>query len=519
MKRTTLPCVLLLLSLLAAPSFVRALHFRPSAARRLLHDVPEANSDAVSSTSYLDTLQARGVTAAEQLNNVLGLPVAGALNEDDIAALLQDVQGDSAASATANTSLSADNIIDTYGDADRELNATATSSAALAILACKADINCQIGTVEDASDDQGSSHSIAWLKWTGAAVLFVEALIGLLIPFFLKLQLPILDGWFLAALNCFAGGVFLTFGFMHLLPDAVSATSDSLADSFPMAYFFAALGFYLLFLMQKVVAPMLSGSHVVAGHHGHAHDHNACTTAGGCCAVPASLAPAASDVTLLPTTVNPAYTPGNAMAKPLSSETSSADAVVECTNCGCDLDTSPETAQMTQQKTATVAGRSWQGMTWQMWLSPIMMWAGICVHGVLEGLSLGLQHDKAGAVTVLVAMVSHKWVESVALSSMLVKNGGGFKEVWICLLPFAACFFLGTGIGVGVGHDENPWVDIVLFGLIAGAFIFVGGYELIATEFTNERNLGKSKYRRAGLFLPIFAGFVLVALLQLVHGS
>ena len=35
---------------------------------------------------------------------------------------------------------------------------------------------------------------------------------GLLIPFFLKLQLPILDGWFLAALNCFAGGVFLTFG-------------------------------------------------------------------------------------------------------------------------------------------------------------------------------------------------------------------------------------------------------------------------------------------------------------------
>ncbi len=54
---------------------------------------------------------------------------------------------------------------------------------------------------------------------------------------------------------------------------------------------------------------------------------------------------------------------------------------------------------------------------------------------------------------------------------------------------------------------------------VAGAFIFVGGYELIATEFTNERNLGKSKYRRAGLFLPIFAGFVLVALLQLVHGS
>ena len=45
------------------------------------------------------------------------------------------------------------------------------------------------------------------------------------------------------------------------------------------------------------------------------------------------------------------------------------------------------------------------------------------------------------------------------------------REVLCCLLPFAACFFLGTGIGVGVGKDENPWVDIVLFGLIAGEAI------------------------------------------------
>ena len=54
---------------------------------------------------------------------------------------------------------------------------------------------------------------------------------------------------------------------------------------------------------------------------------------------------------------------------------------------------------------------------------------------------------------------------------------------------------------------------------LAGAFIFVGGYELIATEFSSDKNLGKSRFRRAGLFVFVFAGFVLVALLQLVHGS
>jgi len=54
---------------------------------------------------------------------------------------------DSAASTTANASLSADDIIDTYGDADRTLNATATSSAALAMLACKVRSTVFIGCV------------------------------------------------------------------------------------------------------------------------------------------------------------------------------------------------------------------------------------------------------------------------------------------------------------------------------------------------------------------------------------
>ena len=140
-----------------------------------------------------------------------------------------------------------------------------------------------------------SRGNIEWLKWTGAAVLFVEGLIvspnilqlftqsvvtissaeiegvhwqdcelqalqcsspnlpyhmtwvvhgmtcvsnrhrqvtdvellmcqGLLIPVFFKLGWSFLGGWFLSALNCFAGGVFLTFGgcFCHLPQDVPS---------------------------------------------------------------------------------------------------------------------------------------------------------------------------------------------------------------------------------------------------------------------------------------------------------
>ena len=155
------------------------------------------------------------------------------------------------------------------------------------MLTVQADSSCQLtatagGTTDAAVDPAAdSSNKIEWLKWTGAAVLFVEGLLvrsnifrsfgfecsmnlvccsqqgmlagqygsgllechlalqcgqtgceqaaschlcfasshllllvwqGLLIPFFFKLRWSFFGGWFLAALNCFAGGVFLTFG-------------------------------------------------------------------------------------------------------------------------------------------------------------------------------------------------------------------------------------------------------------------------------------------------------------------
>lgn len=125
-------------------------------------------------------------------------------------------------------------------------------------------------------------------------------------------------------------------------------------------------------------------------------------------------------------TPNPAYTVSNdKLTQPIASDTSSIP--VPCKNCGCDRDSSPETAALAPTPTSKPYQQQSLPMTWQLWIAPAFMAAGVCVHAVLEGLALGLQRDKAGAVTVLVAMVSHKWVESVALSSITVKNGGGFK--------------------------------------------------------------------------------------------
>lgn len=55
------------------------------------------------------------------------------------------------------------------------------------------------------------------------------------------------------------------------------------------------------------------------------------------------------------------------------------------------------------------------------------------------------QDTKVGAVTVLIALVSHKWVESIALSARCLKAGAN----WWCAHCYDICFF-------GVCHASVP---------------------------------------------------------------
>ena len=71
--------------------------------------------------------------------------------------------------------------------------------------------------------------------------------------------------------------------------------------------------------------------------------------------------------------------------------------------------------------------------------------------------------------------------------------------------------------------SDNSWSDLVLFGFVAGLFIYVGTCEITAEEFaaleTPEGRAGKPRSARLWLFLMLFFGFTVVALLQLVPGN
>ena len=64
--------------------------------------------------------------------------------------------------------------------------------------------------------DVVDGRSYTWLKWVAAAVLFVEAYVGVALPFFLRIT-PSAQ-WYLSLANAFAGGAFFTFGALQSQP-------------------------------------------------------------------------------------------------------------------------------------------------------------------------------------------------------------------------------------------------------------------------------------------------------------
>ena len=78
-----------------------------------------------------------------------------------------------------------------------------------------------------------------------------------------------------------------------------------------------------------------------------------------------------------------------------------------------------------------------------------------------------LQDTNAAVVTVAVAMISHKWVESLALSTFCIRAGARWWQLLLVLIPFGVMGFVGVAIGVSV-TDSSTWAELMLFGLISG---------------------------------------------------
>jgi len=108
----------------------------------------------------------------------------------------------------------------------------------------------------------------------------------------------------------------------------------------------------------------------------------------------------------------------------------------------------------------------------------------LSVHALFESVLLGLQIDNTQAAAILLAILSHKWVESLSLGIIMIKTGVSQSGFSVIMVTFSAIAPLGVGIGV-LAEGSVPHVVVTVFNALAmGSFVYIGTTEIISEEFS-----------------------------------
>lgn len=114
-------------------------------------------------------------------------------------------------------------------------------------------------------------------------------------------------------------------------------------------------------------------------------------------------------------------------------------------------------------------------------LSRVMLLFMFIFHSLIEGMALGLQQTRQGAIVIFVAIMIHHWAEDLTFSLSTMR--GGSLPRWVrfvlCLVEASSCP-VGVGVGWGIGAKVSSIVTAYLLALSAGTFLMLSLVEIVA---------------------------------------
>ena len=327
--------------------------------------------------------------------------------------------------------LTVEHILEHYGGHDAvALNESAFLAACPALLRCASEASCEFEHEEDSdsSSEDGTAH--LGLKLGLLAVILVEALVGGLLPLFLVRSLVRADG-FMSLLNAFSGGIFLTTGMTHILPHVIESSAEVDHGDYPLPYVLVILGYMLVFLVERVL--FHTHAHSLENDEAHGHDHG--------------------------------HGHGHSHSH---SHTHSSDGALKLPSSAAEGNTAPLVNGVPSDP--------------NKFYNSLVILLAISLHAVLAGISLGVQGERTKVITVAVAICAHKAPAAFSIGSKFLRDGMSMKDVLALIITFSLVTPVGIGIGIGIG-SARPVAKLILEGLAAGTFIYVGATEITTDEF------------------------------------
>ena len=282
-------------------------------------------------------------------------------------------------------------------------------------------------------------------------MIFSAGLAGCLVISCKKLQQ---SEKFLSFGNCFAAGIFLLVGVVHLLGESQENFVEALGEEIPLGYIVAVGGYSLILMIENV----LLGGH---DHSMHKEDE----------------APKINDKAKIPL--------GGESQAPFNGDFQLGNPDHECDNQDCVVTTPPK-------KHAEI-------------MPAFVLTCALVIHSVLEGVAAGIITSETNLVILCIAILIHNIPAAFSLGVKLAK----LNNLWrfFLMAAFVISSPLGIAIGIGISKLNYPIIQAIFLALSAGTFIYIGCTEILPEQFHEKKN----KWLKFTGFLTGFAPLAILS--------
>jgi solute carrier family 39 (zinc transporter), member 1/2/3 len=355
--------------------------------------------------------------------------------------------------------------------------------------------------------DTDDSTTILWVKIAVIISCFVGTLLASLLPFFLAKRLSSQIGLdAISSMSALSAGVVLGSYLLHMLPE-VAEHFTSIGTEYPFGFLLSGVVFMFLIAIDAVIVKRGVDGKEVAG--GDNHDH-----------ISASLDEMARSQ-------NSAHSHGSS---------SSSDSVQKGTENISEKDLTPfqkkilsygsmstsssfkdDDTDVEKLRLVTSEFDEYDKKSHEDHSSALVrawvFFLALSIHGTFDGLSVGSETNFSGLTGTLVAVLSHKLFDGIALGCAILPAKLPRLQVFLLLIICSATTPIGIGIGIlaesAVQGEQVELVTAITIALASGSFLFISAMELIPSSLRDGRWVWLK------LFLIAF-GFTSMALVAIV---
>lgn len=116
-------------------------------------------------------------------------------------------------------------------------------------------------------------------------------------------------------------------------------------------------------------------------------------------------------------------------------------------------------------------------------ITPYILLIALSVHGVFEGIALGVMNTIRECSILFSAIILHKWAAAFALGISFYKSGTNTDLFIKMIIIFTSFGPLGIIIGM-IFSDAGNLMKGVMLSISGGTFIYVAASEVIVEEFS-----------------------------------